>query len=324
MHGGGLTGLRTRTVRESFGPALPKGKKMTTKRCLSNKTPRCGSPWRVAVGMLLLAIANSGWADPAKCAKRNSIAWCILDAAGYSDGANDVSAKRAEDFLAKLTPQVHDGTSNNGAGALAIAGLEAAKLTTPTPGIGRGASVGMLLLGALIDGRRPGERVQMFMLMPESAVVDGDPGKTAEKAYVDALQRHLEADSVELVETPRKATFGATWTERHYRMTGGPRCGEVACIAGASFFSSDSTNKAPKAIEADPQWVGSSTVYVWDRIYAGARPFMRLETDERSVQRIAKEEYLRFIMHLPPWMFLYVPGDVGFLVTSDKVLPLAR
>lgn len=248
----------------------------------------------------------------------------MLDAAGYSDGANDVSPKRAEEFLAKLTPQVSDGASNAGTGALAIAGLEAAKLTSPTPGIGRGVSVGMLLLGAFIDGNRPGERVQMFMLMPESAVVNGDPGKTAERAYVDALQRHLEADSVELVETPRKATFGATWTERHYRMTGGPRCGEVACIAGASFFSSDDSNKAPKAIEADPQWVGSSTVYVWNRFYAGATPFMRLETDDRSVRRFAKDEYLRFIKLLPPWMFLYLPGDVGLLVSSDKVMPLAK
>jgi len=270
-----------------------------------------------------MAVSASSAADPTECAKRNSVAWCILNAAGYADGASDVSQKRVDEYMAKIIPSVQFGAKLD-AGALVIAGLDAAKLTTPVPGISRGTSIGMALLGAVLSGRKPGEMVQMFMLMPDSAVLEGDPGKTAEAAYVDALRRYLEAESSELVETLRKPTFGAAWTERHYLMKGGPRCADVGCLATASFFHSDSRKKVPREMVADPLWAGSSTVYVWDRFYADAQPHVRLVSDEKYKEGLGKEEYLNFIKLLPPWFYLYLPGEVNLLVNSERVLPLAK
>ncbi len=276
-----------------------------------------------ASAFLMAALPTSSLANPAKCSAKNSMAWCILDAAGYSDGASDVSLDRAEKFLEKLIPKVQEDSKGPDAGYLAIAGLEAAKLTSPILG-SRGGSIGWALLGAFLDGGKAGERVQMFMVMPESAVVDGNPGKTAELIYVEALRRFLEAESAELVETTRKPTFGAIWTERNYRMKGGPRCGEDACMATARFFSTDSKKMLPKAIETDPQWVGSSTAYVWNRFYASAEPYVVLESDQKRNQMVGKKDYLKFIKFLPSWFFLYLPGEVNLLVNSERIFPLAK
>lgn len=125
---------------------------------------------RLATAAALLLTASASQADSSTCTRRNSAAWCILNAAGYSDGARDVSLQKAQAFLAKFVPSASDGTAKVDAGGLVIAGLEAAKLTSTVPGIGRGTSIGMALLGAFIDGRKPGEKIQMFMFMPESSV----------------------------------------------------------------------------------------------------------------------------------------------------------
>lgn len=182
----------------------------------------------------------------------------------------------------------------------------------------------MALLGAFIGGKA-GEKLRWIVMMPESAVVDGNPQRTAETAYVEALRRHLEAETAELVETEREALLGPKWTSRHYLMKGGARCGDVGCEARAKFFSTASDRKALQAQIADPQLVGASAVYVFPPYSADAAPEMRLANDTSPRFRpLGRDEYVRFVKLLSPWFYIYLPGEVNLLINSERVLPLVK
>lgn len=255
------------------------------------------------------------------CPKNHSEAWCLLDLAGHSKGASDVSMKVAQEVLVSTNPaNAPEGATINTA-ALLVSGLDYAKLTKLPKGTSSGFSGTMWLLTALTDGSKAGERKQIFLILPESEVKGGDPLLTAEKAYMDAMARYLETDQAPVLkETEHVALIGVRDILRHYQIRGG-KCGDTGCSVSSAFMhlKGGSATK-PEIYENAPSWAGGQRIYVW----SDARPWVNYLDDPKKNLVIMPDNYPELLSKMPAWLYVYQPGKVSVLANGQQVRLLAR
>lgn len=254
------------------------------------------------------------------CPKDHSEAWCLLDLAGHSKGASDVSMKVAQEVLSSAKPANAPEGSTINKGALLISGMDYAKLTTLPKGMSSGVSGSMWLLKALTDGPKAGERQQMFIVLPESEVKDGDPLLTVEKAYMDAIARYLESDQAPVLkEVEHVALIGVRDILRTYQIHGG-KCGQAGCSVQSAFMNlKGGSYTKPEIIEKAPTWAGGQRIYVW----SDARPWINSLEDPKKLL-IKPDNYPELLAKMPAWLYFFQPGNVSLLANGQQVRLLAH
>lgn len=258
------------------------------------------------------------------CVKDHSQAWCLLDLAGYSKGARDITIDRANEIIAKAAINANPTNAQTGPdlGRIAVAGLDFAKLTHLPPGISPRFSGSMLLIGAFLDGPKAGERVQTFVILPEAEVKDGDPLATAEGAFVEAVLKYLEADGAEKVDEDRNPPLGSRYTIRAYKVSTG-KCAAIpgGCWFTGSFFScSNCRNRKPMVIDRSPNWVGIGRSYVWRDWFVQLR-----EADSQGKLLVPHERlHKELCNYLPDSFYYFQPGELSLLVNGQTTRLLAK
>lgn len=255
----------------------------------------------------------SAYAIDNDCVEKHSRAWCLLDLAGYSKGADDVSAKKAAEILEKLRPGTEGKTSDNGAMFATFAAMDLLKLASPPPGFSFGGSAAMNLLGLLTSGPRAGERTQNFIILPQSAVKDSEPGSIVEDAFLRASIKFLGTDTVAVQDEEKNPPLGARYVKRKYVLTGG-KCGAEGCELTLSFVACEKCYFRKSTVyEAPPPWVAAEKVYVWKDASIG---FRLLSQNNNWV--LTEEERREFHKNMPDWYYLYSPGQVSALFNGDQ------
>lgn len=281
---------------------------------------------RPALGLLAVLLPTLAlawpWSSPLDddCPKEHSEAWCLLNLAGHSKNASDASMKMAEEVMASANPKTGaEGASINKV-ALVISGLDYAKMTTLPRGVSSGFSGTMWLLGALTDGPKAGERQQMFIILPESEVKNGDPLGTVESAYMEGIAKYLETDQAPVLkEVEHVATIGIRDIIRSYTIRGG-RCGEVGCSVSSAFmYLKDGSSTKPKIYDQVPAWAGGQRIYVWDMAFPWVTA---LDNPKKAL--IGPEKYAELLSKMPAWLYFYQPAKVSLLANGQQVRLLAH
>ena len=258
------------------------------------------------------------------CVKDHSQAWCLLDLAGFSKGARDIKAEKANEIIAKATQITNPADAKGGVdvGNLVNAGLDYAKLTRLPPGVSSQFSGSMWLLGALLNGPKAGERIQTFLILPESDVENGDPLATAEVKFVDAVLKYLEADVAEKVDEDRNPPLGSRYKIRAYKVVSG-KCAAIVggCWFTGSFFDcSNCSSIKPTVIDKAPEWISVGRSYIWKSWFLELR-----ESDSKGKIMVPYEKLTQeFQKYLPDPFYYYRPGELSLLMNGQTTRLLVR
>lgn len=176
----------------------------------------------------------------------------------------------------------------------------------------------MQLLSLLTQRAPEGSRPQLFIILSESKVQNGNPLRTAELALMMAVMATPEIEIAESREIAKKPTFGSPYIYRYYVLKGG-QCGDVDCVAEAMFFT---TLPNPVAvIDRPPSWAGNERLYVWSNPAKGVCPMVLRPGEKRSLIRNGTIKGL--VKNLPEWFYYYIPGKSPAILSSKKVYFLA-
>ena len=221
----------------------------------------------------LAAVSGLAMAKTENCTASHSLAYCLLDLAGLSAGAVEVSAA---DLEKNLTP-ASDGVASTKAPDHAINALFVA---TAKNGLELGLTSGIAILSLLAQRTPEGSQPQLFIMLPESKVQNGNPLRTAESALMTAVMSTLEIDTAEPREVEKKPTFGSPYIYRDYVLKGG-QCGDAGCAAEARFFTT--LPNPVVVIDHPPSWAGNERLYVWSNPAKGVWPMVLRPGEKRSL-----------------------------------------
>ena len=267
---------------------------------------------KILLTACLAAVSSLAMAKTDNCTTSHSLAYCLLDLAGLSAGAVEVSAADLEKNLAPASAGV--ATSNapdHATNALFVA--------TAKNGLELGLTSGIAILSLLTQKTPEGSQPQLFIMLPESKVQNGNPLRTAESALMTAVMATLEIETAEPREVEKKPTFGSPYIYRDYVLKGG-QCGDVGCAAEARFFT---TRPDPVVvIDRPPSWAGNERLYVWSNPAKGVWPMVLRPGEKRSL--IHNGTIMGLMRKLPAWFYYYIPGKTPVIVTGEKVYFLAR
>lgn len=267
---------------------------------------------KTLLAVFLAAVSGLAMAKTENCTASHSLAYCLLDLAALSAGAIEVSAA---DLEKELTP-ANAGMASTKAPDHAINALFVA---TAKNGLELGLTSGIAILSLLTQRTPEGSQPQLFIMLPESKVQNGNPLRTAESALMTAVMATLEIDTAEPREIEKKPTFGSPYIYRDYVLKGG-QCGDVGCSAEARFFTT--LPNPVVVIDYPPSWAGNERLYVWSNPAKGVWPMVLRPGEKRSL--IHNGTIMGLMKNLPDWFYYYVPGKSPAIVTSKKVYFLAR
>jgi hypothetical protein len=261
------------------------------------------------------------------CPEKHSMGWCIAEFSGISQGLRESSKEDLAGFIASI-PQKAAPQNGVEVDSLIHAGLDFAKVGY-TPGLLSPAGWGAFWVLNSFGNYKLANQPHMFLILPESEVVDGNPRATAEKAWIEGVKEFLHATDYTLEENLNVAKNGNQTIVRKYRLTGG-ECGEEGCSADARFmatipFESKDTDKArfAKVIDNPPSWIANEKVYLWD-FTRSPWPQVTRNSDNPKVSLIPPEKAMEFMTKMSKWFYLYMPGKVQTLVTNDKAMFIAK
>jgi hypothetical protein len=277
-----------------------------------------------ALSFLMLLPFGSFAADE-DCIKEHSYGWCMLDLVGYSKGAKDTPIEKIKPLLEKIQK---DGNALPEGSVDKVDLLISAKnfanigVVPFSPGVA--GSLGLLFsVGDFI--KNPGEKDQLFIMLPESEVKNGDPRLTIELLFVDGVKKFLNASNAVRKDIPVKTFFGSPSHFRGYLFTGGERCGETGCYAKIKFITNADINPssvAPNIIENPPSWASKEKIYTWNC----ALPYIYLEPSEPLTSKsaalpgILKEpEYGVFMKYMPSSFYFYKAGQLGVVFNGGNM-----
>lgn len=260
--------------------------------------------------LFLTAFANAGSED---CPKEHSVGYCILDYVDLAHGAKEISS----DDLAKFV-NVTGEESTSGKSVIDIASNGVYLLGAKSAfDLALGGAMG--IFGLLGSSTSVGQEPQFFIMLPESEVVEGNPLKTAEDAWVKGISEILNIDSATLNEVRKTPTFASPYIRRSYSLEGG-ECGEDGCEAYAKFFYLLSSK--PKVIDKPPTWLGNERLYIWATYSNNAYPNVRRNSDKKWM--FPPSEMLKLVKKLPNWFYFYSPSKAPFIMTSNNILFFTR
>lgn len=245
------------------------------------------------------------------CINSHSLAYCMLDLVGLSAGAVEVSAADLEKDLTPASAGVATNAPDHAINALFVA--------TAKNGLELGLTSGIAILSLLTQRTPEGSQPQLFIILPESKVQNGNPLRTAESALMTGVMATLEIETAEPREVEKKPTFGSPYIYRDYVLKGGP-CGDAGCAAEARFFTT--LPNPVVVIDRPPSWAGNERLYVWSNPAKGVWPMVLRPGEKRSL--IHNGTIMGLMKKLPEWFYYYIPGKSPAIVTSKKVYFLAR
>lgn len=266
---------------------------------------------KILLSACLAAVSSFAVAKTENCTASHSLAYCLLDLAGLSAGAIEVSAADLEKDIAPASAGVATNAPDHAINALFVA--------TAKNGLELGLTGGIAILSLLTQRTPEGSLPQLFIMLPESKVKDGNPLRTAESALMMAVMATLEIDTAEPREVEKKPTFGSPYIYRDYVLKGG-QCGEVGCAAEARFFTT--LPNPVVVVDHPPSWAGNERLYVWSNPAKGVWPMVLRPGEKRSL--IHNGTIMSLIKKLPGWFYYYIPGKTPAIVTGEKVYFLAR
>lgn len=249
----------------------------------------------------------------------------MLDLVGYSKGAKDTPIEKIQPLLDKIKK---DGDGLPAASVDKVDLLLAAKsfsnigVVPFSPGIAGSLN---LLFSVGEFNKNPGEKDQMFIVLPESEVKNGDPRLTIELLFVDGVKKFLNASSAVRKDIPVKTFFGGASNFRGYLFTGGERCGDTGCYAKIKFITNADINPssvAPNVIENPPSWASKEKVYTWNC----ALPYIYLEPTEPITSKsppipgiLKEQDYGEFMKYMPSTFYFYKAGQLGVVFNGGNM-----
>jgi hypothetical protein len=264
--------------------------------------------------IFLAAVLATGVAHATEeeCLSTHSLAYCMLDLVGLSKGAKEITAAELNSQIAVLK------TDKDPSRALDHA-LDIYSVATARNAFAMSLAGAIAILEFIPKAKDVGSQPQLFIMLPESQVKDGDPLRTAESALMKGVVETLGIETSELREVEKKPTFGSPYVYRDYMLKGG-QCGDAGCTAYSRFFA---TKPDPVVvIDQPPKWAGNERLYVWANQTKGSWPMV--QKPGRATSLILEESMGELIKNLPKWFYYYIPGKTPAIVTSEKVYFLAR
>lgn len=261
---------------------------------------------------VLAASTGVAHATGEECIGAHSQAYCMLDLAGLSKGAVEISTT-------ELSTQIDVSKVSDDPSRIANHAINALFVVTAKSFFEAGLAGGVGILDLIPKPKATGSQPQFFIMLPESQVKEGNPLRTAESALMTGVVKTLGVEATELREVEKKPTFGSAYIYRDYLLKGG-QCGDVGCTAHARFFA---TQPDPVVVLDQPlSWAGNERLYIWSSETKGAWPIVQKPEKPRSL--FTAESMIALMKNLPGWFYYYIPGKAPAIVSSEKVYFLAR
>lgn len=272
----------------------------------------------VVCGIVLAGCASSP-SKTEKCPQSHSEAMCILSLAGISEGARDMSRSDLKNTQIDVAKLSQTSSISIDPGFLVMGGLERLS-PTRLPGLGAGTAGSVFFFASVMSGKSPGELTDLIAIIPDHAVVGGDPKATVQAYVLDAFAAQLGA---KLAPAPvirvQKHLVGETKYQEQ-KMFGG-KCGTEGCYSNV-YFSHAMGASLDKSIPIDlPSWYGSGRAHVITKAWPAAY------RDPKNAYKSAvssEADTLGMMARLPNWFYFYKPGSPSLLISSDKVRVLVK
>lgn len=145
----------------------------------------------VVCGIVLASCASSP-SKTEKCPQSHSEAMCILSLAGISEGARDMSRSELKNTQIDVAKLSQTSSISIDPGFLVMGGLERLS-PTRLPGLGAGTAGSVFFFASVMSGKSPGELTDLIAIIPDHAVVGGDPKATVQAYVLDAFAAQLGA-----------------------------------------------------------------------------------------------------------------------------------
>lgn len=277
-----------------------------------------GDPWFQYAGMRKiiflagLAMATSvAHATGEECIGAHSRAYCMLELAGLSKGAVEISAT-------ELNKQIEVSKADYAQSRALDHAIDGLFVVTAKSAFERGLAGTIGILEFIPKAKAIGSLPQFFIMLPESLVKEGNPLRTAESELMKGIVETLGIEAAELREVEKKPTFGSLYIYRDYLLKGG-QCGDPGCTAYSRFFT---TQPDPVIIlDQPPSWAGNERLYVWTSKTKGTWPMVQKLGQAPSL--ISEESMIALMKNLPGWFYYYIPSKTPMIITGEKVYFLA-
>lgn len=239
------------------------------------------------------------------CTLSRSKAWCLLDRAGLSDGAEDVPRdKLPEGFDDRSVLETPEGLLHLVVGASGAVGLATTAARTTAH-----VTSGVMLLGSVLFfmGKRfdPKTKMHSVLVIPKEDAGD-DPFSYAEKVFIDASVKGLGGEKATYI--PKNPKSEIIYEQKGYYRVEGGRCANINCRVMFNQFG------MRKMVEVKPpKWLDLEQKEGWANKYYDATGLHIYFNDEYAPIEI----YRLVSAELPTWAYLFVPAGKG-----DNKIPM--